>query len=63
MNHFATDDKMNIFRLPVGWQWLVNNKLGGTLDGGSLGIYDGLVQGCLKTGAVCVIDVGISSCR
>jgi endoglucanase len=58
MNHFAGDDKMNIFRLPVGWQWLVNNKLGGTLDAGNLARYDDLVQGCLKTGAACVIDVG-----
>ncbi len=57
MNHFYKDDKMNIFRLPVGWQWLVNGKLGGTLDGNNLARYDSLVQGCLKTGALCVIDV------
>lgn len=57
MQHFAKDDGMNIFRLPVGWQYLVNNKLGGTLDAGNLAKYDQLVQGCLATGATCVIDI------
>jgi endoglucanase len=32
MQHFSKDLGMNMFRLPVGWQWLVNGKLGGTLD-------------------------------
>jgi endoglucanase len=57
MKHFAKDDGMNMFRLPVGWQFLVNNKLGGSLDTGNLAKYDQLVQGCLQTGAYCVIDV------
>jgi endoglucanase len=57
MQHFVKDDGMNIFRLPVGWQYLVNNKLGGTLDSGNLAKYDQLMQGCLATGASCVIDV------
>ncbi|KAK0725523.1 glycoside hydrolase family 5 protein [Lasiosphaeris hirsuta] len=57
MQHFSKDDGMNIFRLPVGWQYLVNNKLGGTLDAGNFGRYDQLVQACLKTGAYCMIDV------
>jgi endoglucanase len=57
MQHFAKEDKMSIFRLPVGWQYLVNNKLGGTLDSGNLAKYDQLVQACLATGASCVIDV------
>jgi endoglucanase len=57
MQHFSKDDGMNIFRLPVGWQFLVNNKLGGTLDSGNMAKYDQLVQGCLATGASCVIDV------
>jgi len=48
---------MNIFRLPVGWQYLVNNKLGGTLDSGNFGRYDQLVKGCLNTGAYCMLDV------
>lgn len=57
MQHFSKDDGMNIFRLPVGWQYLVNNQLGGTLDAANLAKYDKLVQGCLATGAACVIDV------
>jgi endoglucanase len=57
MNHFVRDDGMNIFRLPVGWQWLVNNKLGGNLDATNFGKYDALVQGCLQTGATCIIDI------
>ncbi|KAI1845099.1 hypothetical protein JX266_008646 [Neoarthrinium moseri] len=57
MKHFVTDDKMNIFRLPVGWQWLVNNKLGGTLDQANTAKYDSLVQACLATGATCIIDI------
>ena len=56
MNHFAKDDHLNIFRLPVGWQYLVNSNLGGTLDSNNLGKYDRLVQGCLGTGAYCIID-------
>lgn len=57
MQHFAKDDGMNMFRLPVGWQYLVNNNLGGNLDSNNLGRYDQLVQACLKTGAYCVIDI------
>ncbi|KAI8953561.1 glycoside hydrolase family 5 protein [Xylaria longipes] len=57
MSHFANDLSMNIFRLPVGWQFLVNNQLGGTLDSNNLGQYDQLVQACLTTGATCVIDI------
>lgn len=29
MNHFVKDDSLNAFRLPVGWQFLVNGQLGG----------------------------------
>ena len=50
-------DKLNIFRLPVAWQYLVNGKLGGTLDATNLGQYDQLVQACLGTGAHCIIDI------
>jgi len=57
MQHFVNDDKFNVFRLPVGWQYLLNNNLGGTLDGNNLGRYDQLVQGCLSTGAYCIIDI------
>lgn len=57
MSHFVNDDNFNIFRLPVGWQWLVNNQLGGTLDANKTGMYDQLVQACLATGASCIIDI------
>jgi len=52
---------MNIFRLPVGWQYLVNGKLGGSLDSGNFGRYNQLVQACLITGAYCMLDVSRSS--
>ena len=57
MQHFASVDKFNIFRLPVGWQYLVNSKVGGTLDANNFGTYDKLVQACLKVGASCIIDI------
>ncbi|KAG4426516.1 Endoglucanase EG-II [Cadophora malorum] len=57
--HFIRDDHMNVFRLPVGWQFLVNNNLGGTLDATNLAKYDQLVQGCLSSSAttLCIIDI------
>ncbi|CZS88001.1 probable cellulase precursor [Rhynchosporium agropyri] len=57
MKHFIKEDGMNIFRLPVGWQYLVAGNLGGTLNSANLAKYDLLVQGCLGTGATCIIDV------
>ncbi len=57
MQHFYKDDHMNIFRLPVGWQYLVNNNLGGNLDSTNIGYYDQLVQACLNTGAYCILDI------
>lgn len=58
IKHFVTDDKLNAFRLPVGWQYLVNNQLGGTLNAANFANYDSLVQGCLSSGAaLCIVDV------
>lgn len=57
MQHFVSADNFNVFRLPVCWQYLVNNQLGGTLDETAFGIYDQLVGGCLGTGAYCVVDI------
>jgi endoglucanase len=57
MQHFVNDDKFNIFRLPVGWQYLVNATLGGPLYAPNANTYDLLVQGCLATGAYCIIDI------
>lgn len=58
MDHFVTDDKLNAFRLPVGWQYLVAHQLGGDLDPTAFAKYDALVQGCLSAGAqLCIIDI------
>ena len=57
MTHFTKDNGLNIFRLPVAWQYLVNNVLGGTLDETNFGKYDALVQACLQTGAHCIVDI------
>lgn len=48
---------LNLFRLPISWQFLTNNQLGGTLDATNLAKYDQLVQSCLSTGAYCMIDI------
>ncbi|KFY00800.1 hypothetical protein O988_03097 [Pseudogymnoascus sp. VKM F-3808] len=55
--HFVNDDKMNIFRLPAGWQFLTNSVLGGTLNAQNFAKYDSLVQACLATGAYCIVDL------
>ncbi|KAF4625619.1 hypothetical protein G7Y89_g12550 [Cudoniella acicularis] len=57
MAHFVKDDHMNIFRLPVGWQYITGGNLGGPLQSSNLAKYDGLVQSCLKTGSVCIVDI------
>lgn len=51
MQHFYKNDNMNIFRLPVGWQYLTNNVVGGDLDSTNFGKYDELMQSCLDLGA------------
>ena len=57
MQHFATNDDLNLFRLPVGWQYLVNNNLGGSLDESFFSTYDQIMQACLATSALCILDV------
>lgn len=57
MTHFVNDDGYNVFRLPVGWQFLTNNVLGAPVNQTNLAIYDALVQTCLDTGAACIIDI------
>ena len=57
MKHFVTDDGLNTFRLPVGWQYLVDT-LGGTLNANHWATYDKQIQGCLDAGAeMCIVDV------
>ncbi|KDR72606.1 hypothetical protein GALMADRAFT_73464, partial [Galerina marginata CBS 339.88] len=57
MQHFVTNDGYNIFRLPVGWQFLTNGAMSGTLNQANFAKYDALVQACLSTGASCIIDI------
>lgn len=57
MQHFAKAHGMNIYRLPVSWQFLINFELGGKLDYNAIGLYNDLVQGCLDTGGYCIIDI------
>ncbi|KDQ55162.1 glycoside hydrolase family 5 protein [Jaapia argillacea MUCL 33604] len=57
MTHFYNDDGYNMFRLPVGWQFLTNNAETGVLNTTTLAEYNILVQDCLATGAYCIIDI------
>ncbi|KAF8863612.1 glycoside hydrolase [Acephala macrosclerotiorum] len=58
MAHFASQDKFNIFRLNVGWQFITTSQYTAIpmLDPTNLAIYDFLVQSCLASGAYCLID-------
>lgn len=56
MEHFVKDDKLNAFRLPVAWQFLVENP-GSPLISANMEQYDALVQACLATGSLCIIDI------
>ncbi len=57
MQHFVNDDGFNVFRLPVGWQFLTNEVIGGDINEDNFVKYDALVQACLNTGASCIIDL------
>ncbi|KAF9041256.1 glycoside hydrolase superfamily [Panaeolus papilionaceus] len=57
MKHFRQDDGFNTFRLPVGWQFLTGDVMGGTLNATNFAKYDTLMKECLKTGATCIIDI------
>jgi endoglucanase len=56
MQHFVKDDAMNIFRLPISWQYLTNSTIG-PISAKALANYDLLMTGCLNTGAYCMIDI------
>lgn len=57
MNHFVKDDGLNTFRIPVGWQYLVDTA-GGTIKSNNWATYDKQIQGCLDAGAaMCIVDV------
>ena len=62
MRHFTRRGGLNIYRLPTGWQFLLENEwgegvLGGPLNRTNIDAYNELVQGCLATGAHCIIDI------
>ncbi|ROW07310.1 hypothetical protein VMCG_03762 [Cytospora schulzeri] len=57
MQHFTSQDHLNIFRLTVSWQYLTNDVVGGVLNATNFGTYDKLMQSCLSTGAKCVLDI------
>lgn len=58
MTHFVKDDGLNTFRIPVGWQYLVDNKVGGTLSSANWAVFDKQIQGCLDAGAaLCIVDL------
>lgn len=57
MAHFSKNDGFNAYRLPVGWQFLVNNKVGAKLSSANFAKYNDLVRACLATGAHCIIDI------
>lgn len=57
MQHFATNDQLNVFRLAVSWQFLTNHTAGGDLDATNFGRYNQLMTSCLATGAKCVLDI------
>lgn len=56
MQHFVKDDKLNAFRMPVAWQFLVE-KPGAPLIPANMKKYDALVKECLATGSLCIIDL------
>ncbi|KAJ3541207.1 hypothetical protein NM208_g4712 [Fusarium decemcellulare] len=57
MKHFVEDSGLNTFRLPMTWQYILNEQVGGKLDDDKFGLYDDLMQSCLDTGAYCMIDL------
>ncbi|KAI1828258.1 glycoside hydrolase family 5 protein [Xylaria intraflava] len=50
-------DGINLFRIPISWQFLVDSRLGGNLDPSNFSLYDKLIQSCLDAGAYCMIDI------
>jgi endoglucanase len=57
MQHFVKDDGYNVFRLPVGWQYLTYNQSTGVLNETQFSNYNMLLSDCLSTGAYCEIDI------
>ncbi|KAL8982311.1 MAG: hypothetical protein Q9205_003132 [Flavoplaca limonia] len=56
MQHFVKNGKLNAFRLPVAWQYLVEEP-GAPLIKANMEKYDALMKACLATGSLCIIDI------
>lgn len=57
MQHFVKNDGLNIFRLPVSWQFLTFGHGGTKLNETSFDSYNELMTACFDTGAYCMIDL------
>ena len=57
IEHFVNDIGLNAFRIPVGWQYLVGNTCGGPLDPAYVEEMDVVMQKCIKTAELCIIDM------
>lgn len=55
IQHFAAAGS-NVFRLPLGWQYLEPAGRGSGL-GGIVNLYDAYVQAALATGAYVILDI------
>ena len=56
MQHYGDTYGFNMYRLPVGWQYLVSSP-GSDFIPANFAIFDQLMQSCLKAKATCVIDI------
>lgn len=56
LTHFTTSNNLNLFRLPISWQYLTSATLFGALH---LGTYDTLVRACLSSSPTtyCMLDL------
>ncbi|KAF8136906.1 glycoside hydrolase superfamily [Boletus edulis] len=54
---FVENDGYDVFRLPVGWQYLTYSQMTGVLNQTQFYNYNMLVNACLSTGAYCEIDI------
>lgn len=57
MKHFIKDDGMNMFRIPVSWQFLTGGQPTAKFDEINFNNFDKLMQACTDTGSYCMIDL------
>ncbi|RSH78047.1 uncharacterized protein EHS24_002502 [Apiotrichum porosum] len=56
ISHFV-DQGANVFRLPVGWQYLMTSASSTSLDGSQVSTFDTMLQAVTATGAYALIDI------